>query len=376
MFPLLAALVFTAVTLLPALLVGLVLWLLDRVGRRFLVRCLWLHAAALLLHLFVTFPVVLGGLGSRWFVGTRPDERTYAGPRIDAAGALLVQSWDSLKSEAAAGRPAVGPDVVAAAAARERRIPSTDGVTLRAFRIEARREPPVAVAVLVHGLFRSAMEPEPVAAMLRDQGCECWIVELRNFGGSSRATFTAGLRESDDVVEAVRFVRAQPGRENVPLVLFGVSFGTVAISLALPRIDGVAGVVLDAPIDDMSSAAHRLLGLIGHRRPMFGIGAPWQALVLRSLEVWSGIDLAAISPIGVLSTLPHDLPILVIGAGIDERAPPATVERLFAVLPMEERRKQLWMVPDSEHGRVFLDRPADYAERLRWLLANLRRPPG
>lgn len=375
-FPLLAAGVITLATLLPTALVGFVLWLLGRAGRRFVVRTLWVHAGLFLLHLCVTFPVVLGGLGSRRFVGTRPDERTYAGPRLDANGALLVQSWDSLKSEAAAGQANVGADVLAAAAARERRIPSTDDVTLRAFRIEPRSEPPTAVAVLVHGLFRSAMEPEPVAAMLREQGCECWIVEMRNFGGSTRAPFTAGLRESDDVVAAVRFVRSQPNRENVPLVLFGVSFGTVAISLALPRIDGVAGVVLDAPIDDMSAAAHRLLGLIGHRRALFRIDEPWQSLVLRSLETWSAIDLAAISPITVLATLPHDLPMLVVGAGVDERAPPATVERLFAALPMPERRKQLWMVPDSEHGHVFHDHPAEYAERLRWLLANLRRPPG
>src|SRR5690606_17834560 len=113
-------------------------------------------------------------------------------------------------------------------------------------------------------------------------------VEPRNFGGSSRAPFTAGVREGDDVVAAVRHVRAQPGRADTPLVLFGVSFGTVAVSLALPRLADVAGVALDAPIDDMGGAAHRLLALIGERRPQFRIDEPWQSLVLRSLEAWSG----------------------------------------------------------------------------------------
>src|SRR5204862_5174101 len=130
----------------------------------------------------------------------------YAGPRVDRDGTLLVQSWDSLTAEAGGAPPKATADVLAAAKARERRIASTDGVSLRAFRIESRQEPPVAVAVLVHGLFRSAMEPEPVAAMLREQGCECWLLELRNFGGSGRAPFTGGLHESDDVVAAVQFV--------------------------------------------------------------------------------------------------------------------------------------------------------------------------
>jgi alpha-beta hydrolase superfamily lysophospholipase len=369
-FPLLCALVFTLATLLACGLLSLGL-LLTRVDqRRYWRRVLWLHLGLLPLHLFVTFPLVMGGLGSRAMVGTRGDESPYSGPRLLPDGKLQVQSWASLRAETDAPPPA---DLVAAAKARQRAIPSRDGVSLRAFRIEATQEPPRAVAILVHGLFRSAMEPEPVAAMLREQGCECWLVELRNFGGSSRAPFTLGARESDDVVAAVEYVRAQPGRANAPIVLFGVSFGTVAISLALPRLDGIAGVALDAPIDDMLPAAHRLFGVIAQRSSTFAIGEPWQSLVLRSLEWWSDIDLAALCPSDVLATLPHDLPVLVVGAGIDERAPPATVERLFARLPMPAERKRLWMVAESEHGRVFLDQPAAYAEHLRWLLEHLRR---
>lgn len=373
-FPLLAALVFLLPTLLPAALGSLVLLVLRRTQRRYWRVVGWLHLGLLPLHLFVTFPALLGWFGSRE-LGTRPQERTYAGPRLDAEGRLLVQDWDSLAAEAEAGSPAVAPEIVTAAATRERRIASTDGVTLRMFRLEAEQEPPVAVVVLVHGLFRSAMELEPVAGLLRDQGCECWLLELRNFGGSTRAPFSAGLRESSDVVAAVEYVRAQPGRAGVPLVLFGVSLGTVAVSLSLPRLPDLAGVVLDAPIDDVRAAAHRMLGFdrAGDRRAWFRIDEPWQSLVLRSLAAWSDIDLDRARPAEVLATLPHDLPVLVVGAGIDDRAPPATVERLFARLPMHAERKLLWMVEHSRHGHVFLDQPAAYAERLRWLLANLRR---
>jgi uncharacterized protein len=369
--PLTTALVLTAATLILTALLGVAIAPLRR-RRSFWRGTLWTHAGLFALHAFVTFPLWLGWLGSRSFVGTRHNERPYAGPRLLADGTFAVQSWDTLKQERDAKTPLVPPDVVAAAAAREHRIPSSDGVTLRAFRLEAKQQPPTAVAILVHGLFRSALELEPVAAMLREQGCECWLVELRNFGGSSRATFTAGLRESDDVVAAVRHVRAQPDRASTPLVLFGVSFGTVAISLALPRIDHVAAVALDAPIDDMGEAASRLLTLIAERRPGWAIAPPWQALVLRSLELWSGIELAAIRPADVLATLPPDIPVLVVGAGIDDRAPPDSVERLFARLPMHDANKRLWMVPASHHGRVFLDDPAGYAEHLRWLLARLR----
>lgn len=371
-FPLLSALALTLATLLLVGVVGLAMLAIRKPQRRYWRAALWLHAGLFVLHLFVTFPAVLGGYISRGFVGTRTDERTYQGPRVGADGALLVQSWASLKAERLAGKPAVDAAIVDAARARQRTIPSSDGVTLRAFRLEAKREPPVATAILVHGLFRSAMEVEPVAALLHEQGCECWLVEPRNFGGSSKAAFTIGQRESDDVVAAVQFVRTQPGRAQTPLVLFGVSLGTVAVSLALPRLDRIGGVVLDAPIDDVSMAADRLLGVIAQRAPLFAIDQPWRSLVLRSLELWSDIDLTSICPVEVLATLPHDLPVLVVGAGIDDRAPPATVEQLFARLPMPSTSKRLWMVTGSAHGHVFLDEPAGYAERLRWLLANLR----
>lgn len=373
-FPLAVALAATLATFLLAALAGAVLALARRPSRRFWRITCWLHAGLFLLHLFVTFPVALGWVGSRG-LGTRPQERAYQGPRLDAAGALLVQTWASLAAETAAGTPAVDAAIVAAARARERRIASSDGVTLRAFRLEATQEPPAAVVVLVHGLFRSAMELEPIAGLFRDQGCECWLLELRNFGGSSTAPFTAGLRESDDVVAAVQFVRGQPQRATTPVVLFGVSLGTAAVSLALPRIDRLAGVVLDAPMDDMQAAARRMLGFdrAGDRRSWFRVDEPWASLVLHAFGAWSGIDLAQIRPADVLATLPHDLPMLVVGAGRDDRAPPDTVERLFARLPMHPENRQLWIVPDSRHGHVFLDQPAAYAERLRWLLARLRR---
>ncbi len=371
-FPLGAAALFTLVTLLLAALPAAVLRR-ARTGRYWR-AVVWLHAGLFLLHLFVTFPLALGFVGAH-LIQTRPHERTYRGPRLDAAGNVLVQSWKSLAGEATAGVPAVAAEIAAAAAARAHRIPSTDGVVLRAFRLEAKREPPVATVVLVHGLFRSAMELEPIAALFREQGCECWLVEPRNFGGSTRTVFRAGASERDDVEAAVRFVRALPEREATPMVLFGVSLGTVAVSLALPRLDGLAGVVLDAPIDDMQAAARRMLGFDreGDPRRWFKLCEPWTSLVLTAYEAWAQVDLTSLRPVEVLANLPVDLPMLVVGAGIDEWAPPATVEALFARLPMHAHRRQLWMVPDSKHGHVFLDRPAEYAEKLRWLLANLRR---
>lgn len=372
-FPLAAALAFTLATLLPLLLAGGVLrWLRGPLGS-FWRRVLWLHLAAFVLHAFVTFPALLGLFGSRG-LGTRGDESRYAGPRLSASGDLLLQDSKTLRAEAR-GEVVPDPAVAAAAAARARRIDSTDGVVLRAFQLEARREPPVAVVVMVHGLFRSALELERPAAMLRDLGCECWLLELRNHGGSSRAPFSGGLHESDDVVAAVNHVRALPGRADVPIGLFGVSLGTIAVSLATPRLDHLAGLILDAPMEDLGAAADRMLSFErpGDRRSWFRMLQPWRSLVVVALETWSDFRVADASPIAVLATLPHDLPVLMFGGGHDDRAPPDRVTALFEQLPMPAARKQLWIRPESGHGDVWKDDPQGYAERLVWWVDQLRR---
>lgn len=372
-FPLVSALVFTLATLLLVVPLALVQALRKRPQGPLWRRALWLHAGLFLVHLFVTFPVLLGFLGSRVFIRTRPPDQPYAGPRLDADGALLVQDTASLKEEAAKG-VSVPPAVLAAAAARAHHVPSTDGVTLRVFRLESREPRPRAIAVLVHGLFRCGVELEPVAGMLRDLGCECWLVELRNHGGSTRAPFTGGLHESDDVLAAVAYARAHAAAP-APLLLYGVSLGTVAISLALPRIDGVAGVVLDSPIDDLDAAARRMLDFhrADDRRTWFRVFEPLRSMVILSLGAWSGFRLDAVAPTDVLATLPVDLPMLVIGGGNDDRAPPATVQRLFDRLPMPPERRELWIEPEGGHGDLAVHQPEHYRECLTRLLERLRR---
>ena len=372
-FPLLAALVFTAATAALALLLGIVLWLMRKPQRRYWRTVGWVHLGLFPLHLFVTFPAALGLLGSRG-LGSRSLEQRYEGPRIDSDGRMLVQSWDTLRAEAAAKQPAVSAAIVLAAHDSGHSVPSGNGVILRAYRIPAKVETPVAVVVLVHGLFRSSMEVEPVANMLRDRGCECWLLDQRNHGRSTRAPFTGGLRESDDVVAVVNYVRQQPQRAETPMVLYGVSLGTIAVSLAVPRINGLAGVVLDAPIDDLTAAAHRMMTFNrpGDRRSFTYMYEPWRSLVLTALGAWSGFATTAVSPIEVLATLPHDLPVLVVGEELDDRAPPETVTNLYRRMPQHEGVKELWQVPNVGHGKAFLEQPAAYDQALGRLLSRLR----
>lgn len=350
---------FTLLTLLPA-----IAWLAwrRRGGWRRLFK--W-HAALVVVHLLATVPVALAFAG-RAMVGTRSDERDYAGPRIAADGTWELQSRATLAQAdpAADGAKAGGARSPFAVEVRSR-----DGTPLRGFLVPPASGAPRFSAVLVHGLFRGALELEPVGAMLREQGGEVLLLELRCHGGSGRAAFSYGRDEADDVLAAVAWLRARPDVPRRPLLLFAVSIGTAPAALAAPRIEALGGLVLDAPIDELRATTERTLGVVEGRRGV--VPQPWRALFLLAAEWCGTMPFADVVPIRAIEQLSPEVPVLLIGAGQDTQMPPAAVERFFAALPTRADRKQLWIQPTATHGRVWSTDPATYREKLARVVASL-----
>ena len=230
-----------AALLVVLLLVRLGMWIFRRQPVRFWRRSAYVLLVAIPIVVLLTTPAILGYLGTS-MVQTRGDERKYAGPRLAPDGTWQLQDRASLKLEPTDPQPG------------EVRIEATELVveqgTLRAFHV-----PPTGdarfTAVMVHGLFRGALELEIVGDMFRRLGGDVWLVEMRNHGRSYRAPATFGFEESRDIVDAVSLIRAKPEQQDRPLVMFGVSLGTAAVALAAAQIDDLSGIVLDAPMDDL-----------------------------------------------------------------------------------------------------------------------------
>jgi len=371
---LIPAAAFTLVTFVIAALWRLGLALFRRPAPRFWRRTLKAHAGLFAFHLFLTVPLLLGYLLSR-SPGTRRDERAYAGPRLAPDGSWLLQSRESLAAEAH-GTTKVDPAVQAAALKRTVALKTRDGVRLRAFLVPASTPPadgaPRFVAVLVHGLYRGALEIEMPGSMLRELGGEVLLLELRNHGGSGRAKATFGSDESLDVLAAVEFLRGRPESQGRPLVLFAVSLGTAGAALAAPHVPGLAGLVLDAPMDSLEATALRELrsGTMAQ-----SIRQPWAWTVLWSARHLGGIPIDAVRPQEALRRLPPNVAVLLIGAGHDERMPPDSVRAFFDGLPTVPDRKELWIQAEATHGKVWVKDPGEYRKRLAAFCAKLADPP-
>ncbi|MHC5065436.1 MAG: alpha/beta hydrolase family protein [Planctomycetota bacterium] len=321
-------------------------------------RVLLIHLLLIPFYLFGMVPITLGMIAPN-LVGTRPDERFYAGPWIRADGSWQLQSRQR-PGAVRSGRPADArsdTDFI-------RDIESSDGLRLRTYLV-----PPIAPAknvtvVLVHGLFRGGLELEPIAAMFRELGAEVMLLELRSHGASEASSFSFGPRESLDVIAAVEWLQAQ-GREKI--VLFGVSLGTAAVALACERLRGISALVLEAPMGEFLETAHGMLGL-----GRMGIPQPFRGIMLAALGWRLGIDWDDVRPGEQLAALPEDTPVLLIGGGLDQRMRPESVREIFTSLPTREDRRELWIRADSGHGSVSQDDPEGYKQRLARILERIR----
>ena len=124
-------------------------------------------------------------------------------------------------------------------------------------------------------------------------------------------------------------------------------------------------------MDDLLSTAHRMLSV--SRGRVVGIPNPFRSLMIRSVELWSGYRMSEVRPLEVLASLPADLPVLLIGAGNDARMPPDTVINIYESLRSPEGVKELWILDEAEHGKVWEKDPRGYEERIVRLLDRLRR---
>ena len=361
-------LIMTAVLALASLVIAVIIWLIRRIcGRRrpgYWRRVLWVQLCSLPVFLLLGPPATLTYFAG-FEVGTRGDERAYAGPRVDAGGHWSIQKRNESMAQESRGERVVDPAVLLRARSRAVRFSSADGVSLNGYLVPALTATARFQVVLVHGLFRNAMETETVGSMFHALGADVLLLELRNHGSSGRSRATFGRDESNDVLAAVVYLRSREGAVETPLVLYGVSLGAAAVSLAAPLVADLSGLVLDAPMASLAETAENLM------RSGIGLFEPYLWMIRFGVESINDFDMDEIRPVDSLKRLPPDIPVLIIGATDDFRTPPDAVRAVYAALRAPEGVKQLWIAEGARHGRVFEHDPEGYRTRLEALVKRV-----
>jgi alpha-beta hydrolase superfamily lysophospholipase len=222
-------------------------------------------------------------------------------------------------------------------------VEAADGLVLRGWYLGA-GERPAGLLVLVHGLGETGPALLPRAELARGLGWSVLLPDARGFGRSEGSRATFGTRESADLRSWIDQVRDRAG-QGAPVVAWGRSMGAAIALGAAAGDERVAGLVLEAPYDDLEAAVARRLGR--YRVPGLALLAP---AVLRRASRIAGAPLGEPVPLALAPRV--GCPVLLLHGGCDVIVPARSAERLENAFGAGAR-VELLEVAGAGHNDVF-----------------------
>lgn len=192
--------------------------------------------------------------------------------------------------------------------------------------------------------------------VFHELGYDTLLVDFQGVGGSSGNDTTLGVREAQDVAQAVNYV--QQRWSNRPIALYGASMGAVAVMRAIAHA-GIkpTAIILESPFD-------RLLNTVRHRFEAMGIPSfPGSELIVWWGGWQQGIDGFTHNPIEYAKAI--QCPVLLMYGAYDKRVTLQEVEAIFKTLPGS---KQLAIFSAVGHGSLASDAPAKWKQQVQQFL--------
>lgn len=192
--------------------------------------------------------------------------------------------------------------------------------------------------VLCHGHNDCRTQFLRLLRPLHAAGLHVLLFDFRAMGFSGGRHCTYGHREREDVLAAVRTLRAEAGIEQVGLL--GYSMGGATALLAAADDPSIAAVVTDCAFARMEDMVEQRFAVLP---PV--LRAPIAESVRHWGVQWSGAVVADVDPEAAVRAW-HPRPLLVIHGDRDRVIPPEHGERLAAAGGSDA---ELWMVPNAPH---------------------------
>lgn len=239
-----------------------------------------------------------------------------------------------------------------------------DGLKLRGWWIPAPESAPApAPTVIVCPGQEGSIDGDTEQIVpLHQAGFAVLAFDFRGHGRSDGSLVTLGVREKDDLLDALDYLQRQHGVGRVGVL--GFSMGASAALMAAADAPQIASVVADSGYATLEPtlrrwAESRRIPEVVHR--WFVPGA------LRLASLLSGSALHEASLTAAAANL-RDRPVLLIYGADDPFVSPPERHFLHVSLPCSE----LWNVPGSEHRGAYHANPDAYNERvINWFRRTL-----
>ncbi len=247
---------------------------------------------------------------------------------------------------------------------------SSDGVPLKGWWVPAPNAH--GTVVLVHGLNRSRIEMVRKLPFLNHLGWNALLFDLRHHGDSGGNVSTFGFYEKQDVHAATALAHA---RSQGPVVLWGVSLGAAAVTLAAAEDPGVAALVCDSSYRSLRDTVAHHLSLFRGFRWWLRIVPNWP--VADEVVFWMGrrghFDPDAVDIRAAAAHLAGRPCLFVCNSG-DRRMPS---EIAFELKAAAGPQAHVLVVPGTSHGGAYRDGTAAYESAVSEVLgaASSASPP-
>jgi pimeloyl-ACP methyl ester carboxylesterase len=224
---------------------------------------------------------------------------------------------------------------------------------------------PRGVVILCHGHGGSRRGTLKKAVMLNRYHFTTLLFDFRACGSSEGNCRTLGLRETDDVLGAVQFLRSEGSTANLPIAAIGQSMGGAAAIRAAARCPEILAVVAEA--------TYAQLEAVMRRRVRLCVG-PFASRVARSCYRLGsqkvGADLGEIAPERDIARI-SPRPVLLIQDNLDIVCPRSESNRLYAAAAHPKER---WIVPRAPHTCAHRVAPREYERRVTDFLMRALSP--
>jgi fermentation-respiration switch protein FrsA (DUF1100 family) len=226
-----------------------------------------------------------------------------------------------------------------------------DGVHLAGWLIIASPQAPT--IILVHGFKQSRVGMLPWARFLYKAGYNVLLYDSRGCGESEGWMITAGVREPEDVLGAIRYLKQRPDLPVKQYGTLGVSLGAGTVILAAAREPALRATIADSAWADESEQINRMshisfLPVLPYELPLA------DALIGARLEDARPLD--AISHIS-----PRAIMLIHSADDANTTTPLSGEHQLYAAA---KSPKAQWIAPSGGHSGAFFAHNEEYTRRM------------
>ncbi len=206
--------------------------------------------------------------------------------------------------------------------------------------------------LVCHGYRMSKERMFIFASMFPDDNI--LLFDYRAHGESDGNRTTIGYNEKKDVLAAVNVLKTHEKTKDLPIFAIGISMGAVSLLAAACECEGIKGLVLDSPFLRLDEQAQRTMTK-RYKLPMF----PFAILGRFIFEYLMQFSLAEVNSLVWAEQI--KIPIFIIHSMKDDTAPSTDAKMIYEKVATS---KDLWLVDQSGHARIFNDCSTEYQQRV------------